>query len=285
MFCDSLFPHTWLQVGPIELCWTHHQLRPSIASWSSHSALHCTTCLCVLHQTESFLRETLNMCTCSANPAKGAVWAQHVCMHARTLTLKEKEEPKLVRPEFKSESYIRKTSEVSVSKEVTEAAYLVVLKAMTWGHGRTDALLLRHVRQPTDTGLRTRHLGWLPLTGALLWMSCWTKRLQGTPGRENTCVWTCPPLHLTSSTWQKTLPACLQPHQPSLLSVPVTICNSTLDSLFLPLITPSYHYLNLWIIVLLNEVSGKLLKKKCCGIFINKFHIQYLNSVSFSFNS
>ena len=52
-------------------------------------------------------------------------------MHARTLTLKEKEEPKLVRPEFKSESYIRKTSEVSVSKEVTEAAYLVVVKAMT----------------------------------------------------------------------------------------------------------------------------------------------------------
>ena len=54
-----------------------------------------------------------------------------MCMHARTLTLKEKEEPKLVRPEFKSESYIRKISEVSVSKEVTEAAYLMVLKAMT----------------------------------------------------------------------------------------------------------------------------------------------------------
>ena len=41
-----------------------------------------------------------------------------MCMHARTLTLKEKEEPKLGLNS--SLSYISKTSEVSVSKEVTE---------------------------------------------------------------------------------------------------------------------------------------------------------------------
>ena len=45
-------------------------------------------------------------------------------MHARALTLKEKEKPKLVSPEFKSESYSSKTSEISVSKEVTEVLTL-----------------------------------------------------------------------------------------------------------------------------------------------------------------